>query len=284
MADISEENVFDEPSEHDKAKNPRVMMPTKVCIACQSLIPVGASLCRDCGTRQNTSSRLLFRIAAYAAVFTTVISLMTTAIAFAPTAYGLIVKSPKPRIIELDFDSDDPTKRKLGDFSLFNGGNTNAYVTKVLLRPSSNKFSEVGTSEFSIFGLMKPGEGMEMKIGYPFSNVRSRFSSKPMLLDANTYPIVTNAIEDKKVDPEQCLMLVPMDARLGLDAPENGEFRRHETITTLEGELFYIDRSNPTSILSAPIEDLYIEAALYFHPYCIWKLGGEQTVTELFKG
>lgn len=131
---------------------------------------------------------------------------------------------------------------------------------------------------------MDPGEGMEMKIGYPFSHVRSRFRSKPMLLDANTYHIATDAIEEQEMDPEKCLMLFPMDARLGLGAPENREFRRNEAITTLEGELFYIDRSNPTTILSASIENLYIEAAIYLHPACIRKLGGEKTVTELLKG
>lgn len=260
------------------------------CVACLSEIPRKAKICKECGTRQNNASRNFFRFAAIAAVVATVLSLATTGIALAPVAYGLIFRHPEPRLIELDFDHEDPSERTLGVFSLFNSGNTDAFVTKVVFSPTNEIFEGVGDSTFSIFKMLEGDKGFEEKIGYPFSQYRKKFPTPPLEMSERTFPIalvaISEAAEREKtptLNEENCFMLVPHDASLGLGPKDDGVWRNASTVTSLTGTLYYLDRKNPEEILHTDIEHLYMEAAVFLHPFCIHHLGGLQLVEELLK-
>lgn len=255
----------------------------KACAACLSEIPEAAKICKECGSRQNPIAEGLLRFAAISAAVVTVLSLITTGVALAPLAYSQIVRDPQPRLIELEFDSSNPRNRTLGTFALFNGGNVDAYVTRVEFEPVDPVFQEMDPTRFRIYELLEQGKGFELDIGYRGAINRNGIEFEPFQLDKTSFPIIRMVLEQKGLPVGRCLMLFPFNSRLGQGAPESGALRNSGATTTLKGVVFYLDRGSPNEEFNAEVENLYIEAAVMLEAACVARLGGEDVVQSLLE-
>lgn len=210
--------------------------------------------------------------------------MLTTAIALWPVAYSQIVRDPQARLIRLAFDHRSPETRTLGSFALFNGGNVDAYVTRVELEVIDTHFKDIGTTKFRLYELLKKGEGLEKDIAYQGIIGRKKASVSPLMLDRASFSIVKTELTKVGLPLDRCLSLFPFDARLGLKAPEDKPFRNAEAVANLTGMVYYLDRGNPEIEIPSKIQDLYIEAAIMLEPGCIRGLGGLKKVEALILG
>ena len=184
-------------------------------------------------------------------------------------------------MIRLTFDHPSPDKRTLGSFALFNGGNVDAYVTRVELTAKDNMFDCIGEATFRLYEPLKQGEGFEHDIAYQGAQFRSQVSLQPIILNSETYPRAKAAIKQEGLPLDPCISLFPFNARLGLNAPEDGSFRNANALARLDGTVFFLDRGNPDKEHPSDIRGLYIEAAVMLEPRCLNRLGGREKVVEL---
>jgi hypothetical protein len=180
-------------------------------------------------------------------------------------------------LIRLTFDHRSPETRTLGSFALFNGGNVDAYVTRVELEVTDTHFKDVGTTKFRLYELLKKEEGFEKDIAYQGAIGRKKASLSPLMLDRTSFSTIKTELAKAGLPLDRCLS----DARLGLKAPENKPFRNAGAIANLTGTVYYLDRGNPEIEIPSKIRDLYIEAAIMLEPGCIRGLGGLQKVETL---
>lgn len=254
---------------------------SKTCPACRSEISRDAWVCKECGTRQNSRIRALIHTVGIFAAVATVLSLVTTAIALGPKAYSQIVRDPKPRLIEMTFDTSDIMNRTLGILALFNGGNVDAYVTRLEFMAKDKIYDGIGTMRVSVYALLKQGQGFEKPIGFMAADKRKKGVPAPMLVRPGAFVALKRAAIEKRLPIKRCFALFPYNARLGLPVPSASKFRNANAATLLSGTLFYLDPGNPTKEQPSDIKGLYMEASVFLEARCVRSLGGKEAVEAL---
>jgi hypothetical protein len=254
---------------------------SKTCPACRSEISKDAWICKECGTRQNSKTRVLIRLTGISVAVATVLSIVATGIALGPTAYSQIVRDPKPRLIEMTFDTSEIMTRTIGTLALFNGGNVDAYVTRLEFKAKNEIYDGIGPMLVGVYEQLKQGQGIESSIAFQAVARRTHGIPAPTLVLPETFTAIKQAIIDQELPIDRCFVLFPFDARLSLPAPKESKSRHANVATTLSGKLYYLDPGSPTKEYHSDIEDLYMEAAVFLEAPCIRKLGGKDAVEAL---
>lgn len=247
---------------------------TKMCVACENSMPNSASLCATCGTRQNPTTRNFFKIVALFGGLATVLSLVTAAVALAPLAYAGLFPAARPSIFTMSFDTREMATRRFGIFDLYNAGNQDAYVTKLILQPDGNLFSSLNPVTISVYDVVLSASSIEKRIGL-ISSVTPN-PPRVRLLINDQYSNLYNSMREKNVFSRNCFLLLPLNASKHLVAPENGRFRYDIASTTLAPSMEYFMVGNDENLEVAQIDNFYVEAAIYFKESCIPRLGGNE--------
>ncbi len=256
---------------------------TKICHACASEIPAAARVCKECGSWQSNDFGKFGRFAAQATVVATILSIISTGVALFPKAISYLIRDPEPRLVEIVFDNHDPRRRTLGTFALYNGGNVDAFATKLELRPKNTLFDGVGGPDLKIYERIFEGKGFEKDIAFEGARLEGRFKPHWLLISEKTFPDVIDILKEERLPVDKCTVFFPFNARLGLGPPKSGEFRNKDAVTSLKGTLLFIDPGRPKKVEPSKVENLYIEAAVYLDPRCAYRLGGKGRVEGVIR-
>lgn len=260
----------------------------EVCPFCLHESPANARICGTCGTLQHTPTRMFYKASATLAVVATVFSIITAGVALGPQALAYLFPAPKPKLVTFEFRSNDPNDRSLGEFTLFNSGNVDAYILRVILSSKDPRYPHLGKPNISIFEVLKTGEGFAKQIMFmDHGEIRRKNLPDFQHLDERTYNVALEAVMNnpalkiRKVDPENCFTVLPLQSLLGLGAPKEKKYRHMEADLLLQGKLEYLDMRSPNKVKYADFDDMHMEGAIYLHPICIFALGGKEKVKEL---
>lgn len=251
----------------------------KSCSACLQKIHIDASLCNNCGTRQNVVARRFFLSVAVLGGLATVLSLISAGIALAPQAYSTVFPSPRPSVFEMSFDTRDLNTRTKGVFDLYNAGNRDVFATKLIFKPQGDMFSSLGNVDISIYEMIPSNTAIKREIRLISSAAATR-SSELLLIEGSFQKLFTamkdQAMKDQNFLDVRCFRLLPMDASKTLSKPENGRLRHNIASTTLMPNLEFLTVKDDEILATVPVKDFYVEAAVYFRRSCLSKVGGRE--------
>ncbi|MFT5797325.1 MAG: hypothetical protein ACI84R_001384 [Candidatus Azotimanducaceae bacterium] len=246
----------------------------KSCSACLQKIHIDASLCNNCGTRQNVVARRFFLSVAVLGGLATVLSLISAGIALAPQAYSTVFPSPRPSVFEMRFDTRDLNTRTKGVFDLYNAGNRDVFATKLIFKPQGDMFSSLGNIDISIYEMIPSNTAIKREIRL-ISSARPTRPSE-LLLNEDNFQKLFTAMKDQNSLDVMCFRLLPMNASKKLSEPENGRLRNDIASTTLMPSLEFLTVKDDEILATVPVKDFYVEAAVYFRRSCLSKVGGRE--------
>lgn len=255
---------------------------TKNCSACQAHIHIDASLCPNCGTRQRALPRRLFRAVTLFGALATVLSVVSAGVALAPQAYSFVWPKPRPNIFEMSFDSRDLNTRESGVFDLYNGGNRDVFATKLVLAPQGELFESLGDVEISIYEALPAGGAVEHRIAL-ISSANPRHRNARLLVEEQ-YENLHAYLTKRGSFQRDCFALLPMNASKMLQAPENGRFRNDIASLTMATSLRYLTVQDDRRLDTVPVQDFYVEAAVYFSARCMADMGGREEFIKAISG
>jgi hypothetical protein len=254
----------------------------KNCCACQEKIHIEASLCPSCGTRQLKLSRRFFRAVTVFGALATVLSVISAGVALAPQAYSFVWPNPRPNIFEMSFDSRDLNTRKFGVFDLYNGGNRDVFATKLVLTPQGELFESLGNVEISIYETIPAGAAVEHRIAL-ISSASPRPRNARLLIE-DQYENLHAYLTERDIFQRGCFALLPMNSSKMLQAPEGGRFRHDIASTTMATSLSFLTVRDDHVLDAVPVQDFYVEAAVYYSERCIAGIGGREEFMMAISG
>lgn len=147
------------------------------CVACASSIDAQASLCPSCSTRQNPAARWAVRVGAVLSAASVLLSVITVAVSFFPSAWSAVFPQEHARLYEIGFDRAN-LKRSKARVSLANYGNQDLFVARIKLEPADPDLAEITRFNYVVSEWLRVAENRTFLV--PLGEKADDYSTIPV--------------------------------------------------------------------------------------------------------